>query len=387
MSKIIFDGDNVRAKVELSGNDDQSMIVVTFVNTALNPTKDNRGFGHDFLMERGISAVHVTVADNHWYQTPDMEPMLTAIRSITARYCRVVTYGSSMGGYGAAACSEALNAHRIVALNPQISVDGAKVPWETRWRTDAAHITFARDNMEGLLKKNAELVVAYDPTLAGDARHAKELLALSHKPMPLIVPFGNHPVTTLMKQGKVLSDVAVHLLTGDWSIAECRRLIRTARGKSSAYFACRGQQRSRRQHEAAVADLRKAIEMAPKQADYIARLGALYMRRRDYNAATLQFLTAIRMTPKVSSFYVQLGQCLLQAKNPAAARAILLEGARLNDRRADVWVSLFRSQFDLGLIDEARNSLRELRNTPGANPQVVKEFEEKLELAGQQPAA
>ena len=53
-----------------------------------------------------------------------------------------------MGAYAAAICSEAVGADAVIAISPQVSIDGAKVPWERRWREEADSIgAFRRDEM------------------------------------------------------------------------------------------------------------------------------------------------------------------------------------------------------------------------------------------------
>ena len=66
----------------------------------------------------------------------------TAARAAVPEGARVMTYGSSMGGYAALRFARALRADAILALSPQYSIDPAVVPWEDRWRQDGARIAW-----------------------------------------------------------------------------------------------------------------------------------------------------------------------------------------------------------------------------------------------------
>jgi pimeloyl-ACP methyl ester carboxylesterase len=131
-------------------------LAVTFHSASIDeegPRKagfDMPGFGQSFLRKHGINAVHVLVSRSHWYQTPEMEGALAFIRHIAKDYHRVVTYGSSMGGYAAIKFGPEVRANAAVAISPQYSIDPAKAPFEKRFlkyfRREAwTNDTFVRD--------------------------------------------------------------------------------------------------------------------------------------------------------------------------------------------------------------------------------------------------
>jgi len=46
---------------------------------------------------------------------------------------QVMTYGGSMGGYGALAYADAVNAGVVLSINPQATLSERLAPWETRF--------------------------------------------------------------------------------------------------------------------------------------------------------------------------------------------------------------------------------------------------------------
>ena len=115
----------------------------------------------------GIDELHIVPRRNSWYQTPDLA-QATLIARDFARTRNVVTYGSSMGGYGAALMSARLGVP-AVSLAPQFTLDAGLAPWETRWRDDAKAIAefdsdaMTRDGLPGGY-------LFYDPFTTLDAR-------------------------------------------------------------------------------------------------------------------------------------------------------------------------------------------------------------------------
>ena len=98
---------------------DRDPVVVTFEHYDIGKGFDRFGFGEQFLLSQGISAVHVLGSGNDWYQYDDIFDALGAVRAVTADARRTITYGSSMGGYAAVRLADASGADAVLALSPQ----------------------------------------------------------------------------------------------------------------------------------------------------------------------------------------------------------------------------------------------------------------------------
>ncbi|RZI46081.1 hypothetical protein [Candidatus Finniella inopinata] len=96
----------------------------------------NDRWGQPFLSKNRIDAINVINLANHWYQTPEMQPVLDIINKyIQGRsYENVITYGLSMGGYGAVLFSEQLKANRVLAFAPRFQFKDIDRAGHARWR-------------------------------------------------------------------------------------------------------------------------------------------------------------------------------------------------------------------------------------------------------------
>ena len=92
-------------------------------------------WGEEFLRKRGVSALHVSPDMSCWYRRPALEVFFTAARDagLFAAFGTVMTYGGSMGGFGALSFSGLAQAQRCLALNPQIALGPSVRSWERRY--------------------------------------------------------------------------------------------------------------------------------------------------------------------------------------------------------------------------------------------------------------
>ena len=124
------------------GRFSDDVLVITFDAYTHYNHLDRHGFGQTFLLNHSIDAVHVIGSRNNWYQYPEMPEAMAAIAHIAAGYRRVITYGSSMGGYAAIRYGGVAGGQTALAISPQFSVDPAVVPFERRWRDSIHKIDF-----------------------------------------------------------------------------------------------------------------------------------------------------------------------------------------------------------------------------------------------------
>lgn len=184
-------------------------LVITFAARRPIQSLDFAGFGTAFLGKYGYPTAQITVASNHWYQTPEMDAALIALSDLASGHARIVTYGSSMGGYAAILFARLLGAE-AVALSPLFSIEGAVVPWERRYRTDAAAIPAFLYGPE--LMRGAKARILYDPR-SPDRRHVALIDAVTDAEL-FALPFSGHPTTTFLLETRVLSSVVRQLIDG-----------------------------------------------------------------------------------------------------------------------------------------------------------------------------
>ncbi|GLK75843.1 hypothetical protein GCM10008171_10970 [Methylopila jiangsuensis] len=326
------------------------------------------GYAETFLAGRGVSAVHVISQRNHWWQTPEMEPALEAIRALKlrARHRHVTTYGSSMGGHGALLFARAVGADQALALSPQFAVNGRGAEWRRRWPTLPELYRY-----EDTASPNIRVAVAYDPYDGFDRRHAEAIRAVT--PFEAVrVPFSLHPVGPALVEMDLLSGFAQAFLAGGGDMAALNAEIRSRRRSS---FVClsgllhRLDRRSakgtmRRQVQKRVSDmfekrLKAGAPMELKLAfrsvvkPYFDRLEA----RGDRKAALRMARRLLQLNPSSYEAHALLARQLGRAGEHGEALSVLAAGYRFN-RRVQTAVAVADAAFAAAQPEEAHRFLK-----------------------------
>lgn len=211
---------------------DVSRWIVTFDNYGIGHGFDRPGFGQEFLRQSGVSALHVMGCQEDWYQYPEMAEAMAAARAATVGADRVMTYGSSMGGYAAIRFADAVRAHAVLALSPQYSIDPQKMPSETRWLQDSHRITWLPE-VDGRIICRARPVVVFDPLEDG---HQVTRIQGDIDIRQVALPYVSHPATTYLAETGLLKPLVLQALSGDFEHIAFGREARRRRGASSFYL-------------------------------------------------------------------------------------------------------------------------------------------------------
>ncbi|QWP77761.1 hypothetical protein J5226_04925 [Lysobacter sp. K5869] len=169
---------------------DAPCLVVSFAPWSGRPNLDALGWAEKLCESQRWPALHVISADDDWYQSDGAQEAVERAAGIARRYPRVVTYGSSMGGYAALNFANDLRARIAFAVAPQFSIDRAKVGFETRWAAEAGRTTFLRDRVAAISPR-VRPVLVYDPWFAPDVRHI-EAIAAHCEPVRVPLPLMGH---------------------------------------------------------------------------------------------------------------------------------------------------------------------------------------------------
>lgn len=250
---------NRSAVIRVSSLDSRDDIVaVSFSPWAEEPNIDALGWAEKLFENRNWPGVHVVAADNHWYQPPGIREIIDHVAEICARYDRVITYGSSMGGYAALNFADAIGAEIALAVMPQFSVDRLKVPFETRW-PKSADLEFNNDTMS-VVRANGFAI--FDPWFRLDRLHADLLAAQNVRLVPL-------PLMGHVGPGPAVLKAALDLVAAGETEGlpeRLRGIYRAARKDNPAYYfrmamGARGMSAGRRE-----AILRCALRRWPENA-------------------------------------------------------------------------------------------------------------------------
>ena len=285
-----FRSDNLTVR-EIRGFS-RDRLVVTFDSYTHDRRPDRPGFGEAFFAGHSIDAVHVIPCGNDWYQYPEMPDAAALIGNIAAAYKRVVSYGSSMGGYAAIRFGEAVGASAALALSPQFSVDPAAVPFETRWRRDARHLDFSLERRwpAGFVETS---YIAFDP-YTPDRGHV-ELFAGKTGIVPIRIANSGHPCTGYLAEIGLLQQAALAVVRGDLDAGWLSREARERRKQSPQfYFALSSRARSLR---CGAALARRALELAPHHILGRAHYGKLLLQLGEEAEAHRQFARVREIAP------------------------------------------------------------------------------------------
>ena len=242
--------------------------VVTFDSFSDEPTLDRPGFAEGFLRGRGIDAVHVVSRLNEWFQHPETLDAMAAVRAATAGYGRVLTYGVSMGGYGAIRLAGLAGAQVALAMAPQFSLLPGVVPFEYRWGAQAAR---QRDVWESTLELPDidEAYVLFDP-LNIDSEHAAGF-AGAMRMVPVRLRGAGHQVAGFLQDIGLLQQVVLDACRGRLDVTGLEaEAWGKRRGSAQARLALAGRVRSPGQR---IALLRSALVLAPRSAPVLSQLG------------------------------------------------------------------------------------------------------------------
>lgn len=115
---------------------DRDVLFVTFEPAGVaqvNNSKMRSGWGEHLFRKLNVSCLCVKAHKSNWYLEQDLAIAFEKLQPFLKSFKRVITYGGSMGGFGALAYADALNADTVVSINPQSTLDRRIVLWEDRY--------------------------------------------------------------------------------------------------------------------------------------------------------------------------------------------------------------------------------------------------------------
>lgn len=208
-------------------------LVVTFDNLdiAMDKRDDRRPWGWSFIESLGHSAMGVLAGGWTWFRDPFVSDTFARLRDegFFDGFERVVFYGASMGGYGAAAFSTACPGATVVAISPQSTLDKSVVPWETRYRTAwGRDFSGAFGDAARTVDRAGRMHLFYDPYVDLDARHAARFDG------PNVVkwrcPLLGHRLGSSLSQMGVLGQVVTRAMSDTLTPHDFHDLLRARRG-------------------------------------------------------------------------------------------------------------------------------------------------------------
>lgn len=302
--------------------EDTSRWVVTFDNYGLGPGFDRHGFGEPFLQTHGISAIHVLGRGNDWYQYPEVFEALDVVRRTVAGADRVMTYGSSMGGYAAVRFAHAVGATSVLAFSPQYSLDPAKVPDDQRWLQDADRILWL-EAVDGPIKGSVKPVIIYDST-GLDGWHGKRI-GQDLDVLAIQLPWTAHPVAVYLDEIGMLRSLVFDVLDGVIDVQSTEKEALNRRRTSANYWGELALRQPASRPQTALGLARKAVEFGPLNGHALSSLAALLSRQRLHDEALMYHRRLVAHAGPKPDYLIPYADALLAAGQLAEASEVARE--------------------------------------------------------------
>lgn len=232
--RVVHDGRDV---VIVARDSQRPCGVITFSAWSNNPPRiapadSVSGFGEGVFLKDGLDELHVIARRNHWYQTEEHDAVLACVRRFAAQR-RTITYGASMGGYGAALFSHLLDVPGL-CFSPQFSLHPSVAPFERRWLSERKDMPeFER----GLISRNrgAQGYSFHDPFCRPDDKQAKLFRALTDYRV-IRCAFTGHGTAGAVNQRYGLSRIVREVLEDRFDVQAFLQEMRAARATDPAYL-------------------------------------------------------------------------------------------------------------------------------------------------------
>jgi len=260
MSRILYQDNFHRIEHHFARDGGSDRVACTFTPFNFYDI-ESEGFGVNFMLSRGYDVIAFKCINDSWFQQITQET-IDIVGNITAQYARVVTYGSSMGGYAAIAFSKALHASSIVAISPQFAIDERS---DQRWAKQASGISWKyRITPERVAACSMHLL--YDDVMLLDALQVQKIAHVAENCVRdirhLKFPFSGHPTGTFLAQTGLITTVVSAVLEGKMS--ESPKIGWQQIKKSSAYFLSLSQfAKSKGKPRLEILALQNAIRLRP----------------------------------------------------------------------------------------------------------------------------
>jgi len=211
---------------------DSETLVVTFAPRA---TEAGAIWGRVPLQKLGHSVLCFVDFADAWFPSADMAELKETIAPKLARYRRVVTYGHSMGGYGALKYGSLFQAARSVGLGPAWSVAPQDIGMFDRRRP---RLYYRPELHDGMAIRQADLadeaIVVFDPLHREDSAHLAAMERAGCRVRRAYNYFVGHDLLSPCLDGGQASAFVREIANGA-GVQGLRSTIRASRGLSSRY--------------------------------------------------------------------------------------------------------------------------------------------------------
>lgn len=206
-------------------------LVVVFDNLDdVRQDSDRLPWAVDFIASQGWSSLGFMAHGPTWYRDEHVHDFFDKLRDegFFKKFERVVFYGTSMGGYAAAAFSIVSPGATVVAVNPQATLDRSITNWEPRyhksWRYD---FTGRYGYAPKMVESAKNMWLFFDSKITEDSMHA--CLFQGDNITKIRCPFMGHGMLSFWRQIGVLKPVISGCVNDTISKTQIHAMMRQRR--------------------------------------------------------------------------------------------------------------------------------------------------------------
>ena len=344
--------------------------------------KGLRFFGDTYFAKRKVAAIGFVDTHSRWFPKDDVAAALRVIQQVVSAgtYQRSVTYGVSMGAWGALKYSKMLGAHAALAFGPQWSINPSLVKsFDDRYeRFYDPELHAGMEIVPDDLCPNN--YIFFDPLFPPDLHHAERISA--HPNVHRILQtFLGHPGIGYYTQTRLVDKVFALARQDSPDLLEFRRLVRSKRAESTIYWMGRADALKRkrglyhlnwlvRSYEAAHAASDVPIEH-PDAIEPLVGLTKVLLDAgfQDKAEANLALLWTKALA---GASHADLGQLFVRLGAFDRARAVSEQAVRRNPRSLDARLELVRTLISTGDLQKANTEIDIVRSQAQERPIIWK---------------
>jgi tetratricopeptide (TPR) repeat protein len=295
------------------------------------------GFGQGFFGKKGHSGLFFISKWDHWYQVDGMAEALARSSTLLGehKFRDIIAYGASMGGYGVLSNSKALNISQAIIFAPQFSVDGVKVPFESRWRREAKNLVFSRDDMAGQIANAAKKTILFDP-VSVDRLHADLFAKLPNVDL-LSVPMGGHIPTRMLQDVGMLDSTVMGLVERNFDRNQFFAQLHATRRKSLTYWQGLAEAAAARRPHLALHALSRGLMLKPTDTAMLLHRATLLTRVRRFQDALVAAEAIVGVSPQHPAAWRALSNANRSLNRGAEAVTAARKAVELRPKDADLW--------------------------------------------------
>lgn len=202
------------------------------------PERFREGWGHAFLRSCEYSALYVKPMAMDWYRQADLVSFFEKLNDLGffQKFEETITYGASMGGFAALVFANLIGAKKVIALQPQTTLDLRKVPWETRFREGLKYDWASTySDVSDHLRSPVNAFIIYDRWFRPDSAHVDRICDTGANICRLNVPFVGHNIPKQLVDMKALRPLFLSIVEDRPFLHNFQKDVRKRRNSAGYY--------------------------------------------------------------------------------------------------------------------------------------------------------